>query len=122
MERVAGLYEGMRCGRTFREDLEAHLLHGYVVSTPEVFVMGRAVSSRARLEEVRDPWRVFDAAVCDAWLVYALAGDVAAGLRAMPYRLPLLAWERGGRNGLRFWRTERVRGKLEVCSLQGSDG
>lgn len=109
VERVAALYGGAEGGRSFREDLEAHLLNGYVFSTPEVFAMGRAVSSRAGTEAIRDPWHGFAREDCDAWLVYAMAGRVEALLRLIPYPLPLLGWERAGRNGLRFLAAERFR-------------
>lgn len=44
VERAAAVYGREACARSFREDLEAHLLHGLVFSTPTAFCMARYVS------------------------------------------------------------------------------
>lgn len=107
MERVAALYEGTVCARSFREDLEAHLLNGYVFSTPEFFVMGRAVWSGGATEEIRNPWHVFPVERRDAWLIYVFSGNVNTCLQFFPYPLRYVAWERNGKNGLRFLALEK---------------
>jgi hypothetical protein len=43
IEQAAAVYEREHCPRTLREDLELHLLNGYVFSTPTCFLMGRPV-------------------------------------------------------------------------------
>jgi hypothetical protein len=87
------------------EDLEAHLLNGYVFSTPGVFVMGRVVSSCAAPEEIVNPWVKFGEG--DAWLVYLLAGDMGQAWKVLPHELPRIGWER--ENVLRFWPLKKVR-------------
>lgn len=105
VERAAAVYQREPCARTFREDLEAHLLNGYVLSTPATFVMGRLVQRDAPPELIVDPWHRFETGDC--WLVYLAAGDILREARRwMPWPVPWLAWERSNR--LRFWRTERV--------------
>lgn len=99
VHHAAAVYQREPCARSFREDLEAHLLHGHVFSTPEFFVMGRAVRSWAAGEDIVNPWVTWPDG--DAWLVYLMAGDMGRALRMLPYRLPLIGWERG--NVLRFW-------------------
>lgn len=99
--------------RTFQNDLSLHLLHGYVFSTPEEFIMGRAVDSRADEEDIRNPSVIFDEDECDCWLIYAYAtrygspenfrGLVEKVLRWMPYELPLVAWDRKRRNRMLFF-------------------
>lgn len=105
VEQAAAVYNTEPCARSFREDLEAHLLHGYVFSTPEFFAMGRAVDSHARAGLIVNPWVKFDTS--DAWMIYLVAGDTAKAIEALPYDLPLICWERS--NSLRFWRTARVK-------------
>jgi hypothetical protein len=86
--------------RSFREDLEAHLLHGYVFSTPEYFAMGRPVRSSASPADMVNPWVNWPRETCDAWLVYLAAGDMQKALTCVPYPLPWIAFERG--NALRL--------------------
>jgi hypothetical protein len=114
-EIVAGLYEGTI--GTFREDLEAHLLHGYVFSTPGWFVMGRPVDSTASAEAINDPWHVFPLATHDCWFIHAYAhtaqinfrGLVENVLRVMPYELPLAAWMRMRDERVRIYSIQKLR-------------
>ena len=100
VERAKAVYDREPCARSFAEDLEAHLLHGYVLSTPETFVMARPVCSRDPVEMIVDPWVTYDRKDCDAWLIYLFAGDLRPALSWFPYPLPLIGWER--KNALRF--------------------
>lgn len=100
--------------RTFREDVEAHLLHGYVFSTPQLFLMGRPVCSWAEPQEINNVWIEFPKERADTWYIYALACAVPTGavglvkktIAHMPYPLPYVAWERKRDRRLRFFRTE----------------
>jgi hypothetical protein len=104
VEMAARVYEREACAASFREDLEAHLLHGYVHSTPEGFVMARPVVSTAAEDEVVNPWVCFPKEMCDAWLIYLAAGNLASLLHLFPFRLPLIGWQK--RNRLRFYGIE----------------
>lgn len=75
----------------------AHLIGGYVISTPEVFLLFRPVDSR-RPDLFDDPWAVFEEV--DTWFCYLAAGDLSQFGRFMPYPLPFVAWNR--KNSLRF--------------------
>lgn len=101
VEMAAAVYEREWCAATFREDLEAHLIGGYVHSTPEAFVMARPVCSTAEEAVVLDPWHVFPREECDAWLIWLAAGKVSTLMGLFPYPLPLLGWQK--RNRLRFY-------------------
>lgn len=101
VEQAAHVYETEPCARTFREDLEAHLLNGYVFSTPELFVMGRPVDSSASYKLVTDPWHIFPAETCDAWLCYLAAGDLHKMPAVIPYQLSKIGFER--KNVLRYY-------------------
>lgn len=101
VEQAAHVYETEPCARSFKEDLEAHLLNGYVFSTPDLFVMGRAVDSSAPYELVTNPWHVFEPAKCDAWLCYLAAGDLRKMPAVIPYELPKIGFER--KNVLRYY-------------------
>ncbi len=116
VELAAAVYLHEPCVRTFREDLEAHLLNGYVFSTPEFFAMGRVVRSDAPAEEVVDPWVRFEEG--DAWMAYLMAGDLGRALAAVPFGLPRIGWERG--NVLRFWPLKRFR-EVFACQNGGAE-
>jgi hypothetical protein len=79
---------------TFRDELEAHLLGGFVLSTPTAFVMGRPIARVAPHALQADPWFQFPSESCDCWLVWLASGDLASIWRLVPYPLPWLAWAR----------------------------
>lgn len=68
----------------------------YVIKTPDYFIMGRAVIKGASSEDIRDLRVRFDPAKCDAWFLYAFAGNMSKAWAALPFHLPWLAWERFG--------------------------
>ena len=104
--RAASVYELEECARSFKEDLALHLLYGYVFSTPDLFMMGRAVDKNAPEEEIKDPAFVFERP--NAWLVHLAAGGDGplSFLEHEPYCLPFIGWEK--RNILRFYRREQL--------------
>lgn len=111
VEQAAAVYQREFSPRTFYEDLEAHLIGGYVHSTPDAFVMARPVDSRADESEIIDPWFLFPVERCDCWLIYLAAGDLASLLPLFPYPLPLMGWQR--KNALRFRGFQSALAKLQ---------
>lgn len=99
-EQAAQVYAKERCARSFTEDVELHFLHGFVHSTPDYFIMGRAVVKCAPPALIVDPQHRFSRAVCDAWMVYLAAGDLGKAWDVLPWPLPWLVFERN--NELRF--------------------
>lgn len=95
-------------GASFRDELEAHLLNGWVFSTPDLFAMGRAVPRSA---DVSDLGATYPADECDAWFVWLGVGDARALLALMPYLLPWIGWHRQGRGWreCHWLRTDRLR-------------
>lgn len=55
VEQAAAVYLSEPCARTFREDLELHLLNGVVYSTPTAFIMARYVARDWPALSVVDP-------------------------------------------------------------------
>jgi hypothetical protein len=108
-EQAAAVYEREECARTFREDLEAHLIGGYVFSTPTVFLMARPVRHDAPQAEIVNPWHVFPREECDCWMLYLAAGDIAEFFRWVPFPLAFVAWERN--NVLRTYYAKTVEKK-----------
>lgn len=84
----------MARGGNFREEVEAHLLHGFVFATPTAFLMGRPVPRGA---EIRDVWQTWPAEKCDAWFAWIGVGAIGPLLALMPYELPWVGWVRQGR-------------------------
>ena len=81
-------------GGDFREEMEAHLLHGYVFATPTAFLMGRPMP---RSGNAGDLWRTWPRGECDAWFVWIGVGDAAELLAMTPFPLPWIGWYRQGR-------------------------
>lgn len=108
LDRAAAVYDKERCARSFEEDLILHMRSGYVISSPTVFLVGRAVVKDADPDLILDPARQFDAPDC--WLIWLAAGDIKEFFRYMPYYLPFMAWQK--RNILRFYKTEEVRKRI----------
>lgn len=105
---AASVYQNEPCQRTFEEDLELHLMFGYVFSSPTMFMMGRAVEKDAPREKIVDP--AFKFTNPDTWLIYLAAGDLMEFFSREPYPLPWVGWERD--NKLRFYRMEAVKQRI----------
>jgi hypothetical protein len=104
VERIAALYNESS-PRSFKEDLEAHLLHGWVFSSPTYFCMGRGVERDASQQDINNPWHLFSKP--DTWYVYAFSGDIQWTWKSIPYPLPWIAFER--RKGpIKFYPYERI--------------
>lgn len=101
VEKAAEVYKLETCKRTFREDLEAHLLNGFVFSRPDFFIMGRPVIKAATYEEITDPTFRFPSGMCDTWHIHLMSGNMVRAWAIMPWELPWFAWER--KNELRFY-------------------
>ena len=115
VEHAAQVYQSEPCARTFAQDLEAHLLHGYVFSAPAFFVMGRAVKKNApEWLILRPDKRILNP---DAWLVWLCAGDMGEALKHLPYPLPWIGFQR--KNVLRWYPAERFLLKLRGVSVKG---
>lgn len=97
-------------------------LVGFHLATPECYVlkgdgyfaMGRAVQKSATFDEIHDLTRHFPRSQCDAWHVWAFAGDMAKCISNLPYHLPWICLVRFGdeENELRFISTVHMRERL----------
>jgi len=86
-----------------------HLRFGYVISTPEMFLMFRAVKYvNGGIDYNGEPncWYVTAAATADG-----TARSIAKLFMHMPYPLPLCAWMRRGQERVRAYRTESLLNK-----------
>lgn len=91
-EQAAQVYEQEESARPFWEDLQAHLLYGWVMSTPELFLMARQVKRDWPDELLKNPWAIDDDGDC--WHVWLAAGDLSKVKEFIPYPLPYLSYER----------------------------
>lgn len=105
-EKAKGVWLREACARTFDEDLRLHLVGGFVFSTPDFFVMGRGVNSKADPRLIVNPAVSFGRELQDAWHVYLMAGNMAKAWDILPYPLPMFSLER--KNELRFYRFEDI--------------
>lgn len=83
-----------------------HLRHGFLFSTPDYFIMGRAVD-RARF----NPELLDIHAKPNAWYIHAMAGSLSKAWDILPYPLGWLGWERvrDGQRELGWYKTEDIR-------------
>lgn len=98
---------------TWEELVGWHLANpfGHVVKHPEFFVMGRAVRKNASDAQILDLTHEFAPIECDAWFLYAFAGDMKKAWAALPFYLPWLCWQRiaSAGNDLHWVTTESIR-------------
>jgi len=107
---AANVYEQEACARTFRQDLELHLLNGYVVSTPEFFIMGRPVQKDSPHDCILDPSFPYHPNDWDCWHIYLMAGDIKKCWDFYPFPLEWVSWER--KNVLRFFKMKTVKERI----------
>lgn len=81
-------------GGDFAAELRAHLVHGYVISTPRIFLMGRPCPRFADVSDLSRSWPISE---CDAWFVWVAVGDIRELVEAMPFFLPWIGFYRQGR-------------------------
>lgn len=110
VEQAAEVYQREPCARPFHVDLELHLLHGWVISTPDFFLMARPVSALAHPALIVNP--AFNSFVgINCWHVYLCAGDWRQALRVgieAAGAFPYVSFER--RNRLRVHRLRALIG------------
>lgn len=104
VQRAAAVYEQETCPRSFREDLEAHLLYGIVVSNDQLFLMARPVRQDATYERICNPWVSFQNPDC--WHLYLYSGHLKEAFDSAPYPLPFVSFER--KNKLRIYSWVRI--------------
>lgn len=104
-EQAVKLYEGDdEC--TLMDDLAFHLVHGYVVNTPTLFMLARPV---VRASAPYGPKDFFAWDACDAWLVWCMAGDIREAMRFAP-DCPRIKWVAFARRGvIRFHPFQKIR-------------
>ena len=109
-EEAVAIYDREPCFRTFDEDLRLHFQFGFVFSTPEYFVMGRAVG-RAVPNDMVNPAIYWDRddrfPTVDCWHIHCMAGDISKAWGILPYPLPFVSFQR--KNELRVYRLDALR-------------
>jgi hypothetical protein len=97
--------------------ISAHLVHGVLVSTPDVFLAMRPIDCWSSFDAFNDPWSESDAPAWmgtkspNCWHVYLAAGDLGGLFDFCPYELPLVSFVR--KNTLRFQNFHRLKAKLQ---------
>lgn len=100
-EKACAIYQSEPCARTLREDLEAHLLHGMVYSTPKAFIMARYVSRRMSDADIVNPWISEPTGLADCIHIYLAAGDLTQFFTFPHDPVKWISFER--ENQLRFY-------------------
>lgn len=110
-QQAQAIYEREQSAQSFAADLELHLRHGYVVSTPQAFAMARPVWSGWATADLLNPY-VSDPKG-DCWWIWCLAGDLGIVVRWLPWPTEWLGFER--RNVPRLVKWDRLK-QLSVCA------
>jgi hypothetical protein len=105
IERAAAWHAEHGGEMSFMELIAAHGRHGYVIATPEVFLLARRARSYWPECLRLDPWHV--AADGNCWHVWLAAGEWRAWQPFLPYPLPFVSMHRHGK--LRVVALERFR-------------
>lgn len=118
-EKVQALYTGGRGRHSFAGDVGLHLANptAVIVSTPDVFAMGRPIARGADISLIHNLRHVFKRSEQDTWYIYAYSGKVSSCLQFFPYPLTHIAYERGDRCGLRFYPFNRFSKRCAHISL-----
>ncbi len=95
--------------RLFGQYVDWHLQGGFVASTPDYFVMGRAVSSKAPEWQIVESMKTWPREKEDCWYIFAMTGDLSKVWNALPYHLPLVCFNRHNRKELNFVSLSRIR-------------
>ena len=101
LEQAIEVYSQEQCARPFDEDLNAYLLGGIVYSSPELFLMGRAVPRVADPAHIVNPYVAFPEDQCDCWHIALLAGTVSDAFALPLCPKPYISFEK--RNRIRFY-------------------
>jgi hypothetical protein len=99
----------------WEEVLHAHLLTGYVISTPEVFLMFRPVDSRANPLEFDRPWISYSTP--DQWHVYMASGDISQMVPFFPPVFDTISMVR--KNRLRVYNRADMASKIQFYHDHG---
>lgn len=85
--------------------------NGFVFSTPDFFVMGRAVPRTANPKEILDQTNLFLNEKRDCWYIFAAAGNTQRMWRVVPWELPWFCWTRiaDSHSELTFVESDRLR-------------
>lgn len=117
-ETAAAVYALEPCARTFREDLEAHLLHGIVISTPTAFIMARYVCRDWPSSVIVNPWlnpeTDLTCASRDCLHIYLAAGNLGEFFTFPHQYATWVSFER--RNILRFHSYDTIKRRCNTNS------
>lgn len=116
-QRMEEWYRTHPAVRPFGLYVEWHLQAGFVAATDDFFVMGRAVNSKAQSWRIQESMQVWPRHAQDCWYIFAMCGDIAKVWQALPYELPLIAFNRHQQKELRFVSLDRLRSR---CVLDPS--
>lgn len=106
--RAAMEYQIIPGEYTFFDAVEAHLVNGYVVASPEMFILARPVERSASEELLLNPCYRFESP--DAWFIYLAAGQLKYAWKFYPKAYEWVGWQRRGKV-CRFYEMNQIKRK-----------
>ena len=107
------VYQRERCYRTFHDDVDLHMLNGYVYATPDIFVMGRPVDKTAPHNDILDPAVTFHRDDWNCWHCALYAGNLSILFTLLPFELPYASFQK--RNKLKFYSYIKIKERFARC-------
>lgn len=109
VELASSLYRERRIASArFTADISAHYRTGYVINTPQMFLMFRGVRTMATPELISDPGYKF--LIPDAWFIWVFAAvspvTILEILDFQPHQLPYIGWARDDKR--RFYNSATI--------------
>lgn len=102
--------------RSMSLDMLDFARHGYLHATPTSILMAKPIPFPCLDEDAMDTKKYFERWMCEAWYVWAYAGDeLWEAARYIPYKLPYFAWHRRG--GIKYYDFDHW---LKRCSVTTS--
>lgn len=96
---------------SFGQMMDAYLVNGYVVATPEYFICARPVIRSADEDDIINPIYPFNLSECNAWFVGLMAGDPSLIWTYYPLALQYCGYQRNG-TSMRWMETDKIRRKI----------
>jgi len=114
IHRAKAHYQLQKCEIPFEQDLFHYLRYGYVVSRPDLFIMGKTMWC----DPTKEPKTVDDLVSCqekgkaNVWYFRMLVGNPRDAAKLLPFPLEWMCFSRHYKKEIRRYRLKEIMDKL----------